>query len=226
MGLTWESKAGTYHGFETPHCLLKTPHVLSKHNGDLEFTCSRCGLSCTFMINPPSFLSISMEREETRRYLLSIRNMAESLMGLTRPKGTTTTKVIPTTNTNISIPILNLPFPNDLGPTLRTLGLGESAYLEAYRKIQDWVHNLQNIHSLNFQRACRELASLPHFQNHRSLASAIEDIRFTYQKSYASYLPSITSYILSAQSKQNSYCKSAKTPFNNVSVKTPFPELC
>lgn len=152
--------------------------------------------------------------------------MAENLMGLTRPKGTPTTKIIPTTNPNIPIPILNLPFPNDLGPTLRTLGLSESGYFEAYRKIQDWVHNLQNIHSLNFQRACRELASLPHFQNNRSLASAIEDIRFAYQKSYASYLPSITSYILSAQSKQNSYCKSAKTPFNNVSVIIHSPGFC
>jgi len=160
-----------------------------------------------------------MEHEETRRYLLSIRNMAENLMKLTRPKGITTTKIIPSTNLlNIPTPILNLPFPSDLDTTLRTLGLSENGYSEAYHKIQDWVHNLQNIHSLNFQRACRELALLPHFQNPRSLVSAMEDIRFAYEKSYASYLPSITSYILSAQPKQNSSCKSAKTPFNNVSV--------
>jgi len=165
-----------------------------------------------------------MDHQETRQYLLSIRRTTESLLGLTRPKQTT--EIIPTTQHNIAIPALDLPFPSDLGAALRTLGLSEGGYFEAYRKIQELVQNLQNLHSLKFRQACHNLSSLPHFRNQHALASSIDHVRLAYQKTYASYLPLITSHILSAQSRLNHTCKTTKTAFNNVSHrKSPFPRI-
>ncbi|KIM47762.1 hypothetical protein M413DRAFT_439432 [Hebeloma cylindrosporum] len=158
--------------------------------------------------------------QDTVQTLLTIQSTAKNLLEIIQkrlPKETTKYAV----PANIAIPILDLPFPNDLDATLRNLGLDGFSHI--HRKIQDWVGNLRNIHSINFQRACRELASLPHYQSPRSLASAIEHVRLAYQKTYANYLPSITAHILSAKSKQSSICKNSKIPFNNEY--TPILEL-
>lgn len=151
--------------------------------------------------------------------LLTIRSAAENIKGLIRKRlpEETITRETCTTCPNISIPDLDLPFPSDFNATLKSLGLSERLYNETNHKIEEWVHNLQNLHRLNFQRAYQIIVSLPHFQNHDFLASAIEHLRFSYQSAYIKHLPSITGRILSAVSKRNSTCKNVKIPFNNVS---------
>ena len=165
-----------------------------------------------------------MDHQESRRYLLSIRSTAESIMKRMQPKGTT--KVFPSTCAKITIPVLDLPFPSNLDATLKTLGLSERGHYEASRKIREWVHDLQNSHSLYFQRACHNLASLPHLQSHTRLDSAIENLRLVYQNKYVSYLPLVAEQVLSTQAKQNTICKNSKTPFNNVSAsQAPYPNI-
>jgi uncharacterized protein YceK len=160
-----------------------------------------------------------MHNQKMLHSLLSIQSAAKIMKSLTQSRvSEETTQVTPFAFPNISIPALDLPFSADVDTALRTLGLKEGAYLEARLKIQEWFHNLQHTHSLNFQRVCHNLASLPHFQSPSSLASAIEDVRVIFQNTYASHLPFITTHILSARSRQNPVCKNAKTPFNNVSA--------
>ena len=154
------------------------------------------------------------------RSLLAIRSASETMQSLAQPRlAKETTKVIPTTRINTPIPVLDLPFPSDLDATLKTLGLSERGYYEATRKIQEWVLSLQSVHSIHFQHACHDLASLPHLQTHISLATAIENIRVAFQKAYANQLPLMKARILSANSKHSSICKNSKTPFNNVSAR-------
>ena len=152
--------------------------------------------------------------------LLSMLNTAESITRLIQPTlSNEIPKVVPDICNNISIPVLDLPFPasSDFDAILKTLGLSERGYCEVYCKIQKWVHNLQTAHSLYFQRSCHSLASLPHFQSRRALDTAIEQLRLTYQKKYTSCLPSIKQ-MLSTQSMRNSTCKNTKTPFNDVNT--------
>lgn len=155
-----------------------------------------------------------MDNREKIRYLSSIRSSVENLMGLTQSKQTT--KIFPNTCPNVSFPVLDLPFPNHLVATLKTLALNEVGYSKVYRRIQEWLDTLKNLHCLKFQQACRNLASLPHFQTPSILSNAIENLRFAFQDAYASHFPLITA-ILSAHLRQNPICKSVKTPFNNVS---------
>jgi len=159
-----------------------------------------------------------MHNQKMLRSLLAIRNAAENMQSLTQSRLPKETNKVISSNCNISIPALDLPFPSDLSAALRTLGLSEAGYSGAYRKISELVLNYQNVHSLNFQHVCRNLASLPHFQDLHLLTRVIEHMRFAYQKTYTSFLPTITEQILSVPWKQNDILKSSKAPFNNVST--------
>jgi len=163
---------------------------------------------------------IAVNNQQMRRTLLAIQSATETMKSFTYSKlpKETTTLAVPNTCADTHIPALDLPFLSDLDATIGTLGLCGSAYLEARRKVQEWVYNLQTTHSFHFRRACHALASLPHFQNHSSLGPTIEQLRLTYQNKYNDSLPLITQQILSAGSNQNPMCKNAKIPFNNVSI--------
>lgn len=166
----------------------------------------------------PPLPGFSVDNQQRLHSLLTIQRTAESIKARIQPrlsKGLPT--VIPSVCANVSVPVLDLPFPSDLDTNLKTLGLSERICGEVTLKIQEWVHSLQTIHTLNFRHACHDLASLPHFQNRSVLNSAIEQMRLAYERRYVSNLPQITQYILAAQSKQSSINKDAKTPFKNVS---------
>lgn len=199
-------------------CLLKLRIVLCK----LAALCISLGSYQGHGHTLPNHLratSFSMDNLHRRRTLLTIQDVARNIKDLMQRNHPEVTFAKDTCIgcPSISIPILDLPFPSNLGPILRTLGLNERAYSETHSKIQQLVHNLQNHHSLKFQHVCRNLVSLPHLQDHSLLASAIEHMKSAYENAYTNHLPLITSQILSAHAKRNSICGNVRTPFNNVS---------